>query len=27
MQFRYNNRDRDLFDLLLQLLVQPVPDL
>jgi|ERR1035437_331248 transposase len=26
MQFRYNNRERDLFDLLLTMLVKPVPD-
>ncbi|MDB4887617.1 MAG: hypothetical protein JWN79_3055, partial [Gemmatimonadetes bacterium] len=27
MQFRYNHRHQDLFTLLLQILVQPVPDL
>jgi len=26
MQFRYNNRQHDLFDLLLKTLVKPVPD-
>lgn len=26
-QFRYNNREKNLFDLLLKILVQPVPDL
>jgi transposase-like protein len=27
MQFRYNNRKKDLFDLILDTLVKPVPDI